>query len=176
MSGSLLGRIVLLGLALGAVCSCIPGGDPEDAVYTDGDGFPELTAAPSSPSSINKGETLTVSVPVDADTAWVRLAVEDYATSEVLVQNWADESEASTAVEAEIEIPVGSSAAPGTYYVTVELCSSGGGCTDPFQRVFYERLGEGSTYGRTDYESPPLAEVGDANRETGIEIQAFELN
>lgn len=166
---------VLAAAALAALPACLPeGGDPEP-VYTDGDGFPELTGTPTSESTISAGETLHVQVPVDADTAWVRLAVEDYPTSIVLVQNWADEGGPSTSVEAEVTIPDGTSAAPGTYYFTVELCSTGGGCTDPFQRVFYERLGEGSTYGRTDYESPPLAEVGEPDRDTTIEIQTFEL-
>ena len=56
-------------------------------------------------ATIAKGETLHVSVPVDADTAYVRLAVEDYATSVVLVQNWADEGGPSTSVDAEVTIP-----------------------------------------------------------------------
>lgn len=157
---------------------CVPGaeGEGEGELYVDGDGFPELTGTPTCEATIAKGETLHVQVPVDADTAYVRLAVEDYATSVVLVQNWADEGGPSTSVPAEVTIPPGSSAEAGTYYLTVELCSTGGGCENPYQRVVYERLGEGSTYGRTEYESPPLAEVGEADRESGVEIQTFELN
>ncbi|MCC7073195.1 MAG: hypothetical protein IT383_17875 [Deltaproteobacteria bacterium] len=167
---------ILAFAALVTLPGCLPDGDDPEPVYTDGDGFPELTGPPTCEGSIAKGETLHVSVPVDADTAYVRLAVEDYATSIVLVQNWADEGGPSTSVAADVTIPDGSSAEPGTYYLTVDLCSTGGGCENPYMQVVYERLGEGTTFGRTDYESPPRTQVGEPARDTGIEIQTFELN
>ncbi|MBI1947906.1 MAG: hypothetical protein HYS27_19605 [Deltaproteobacteria bacterium] len=159
-------------LAAGALAACLP---ETAAVYVDGDGFPELTGAPSCEATIAKGETLYVTVPVDADTAYVRLAVEDWASSIVLVQNWADEGGPSAGVAAEVTIPPDSSAAPGTYYLTVDLCSTGGGCENPYKQVVYERLGDGTTFGRTDYDSPPRTQVGEAGRDTGLEIQTFEL-
>lgn len=157
-------------------CTSTEGDDDTgpDPAFVDGDGFPELTGTPTSEASIAKGETLHAQVPVDGDTAYVRLAVEDYATSVVLVQNWADEGGPSTTVAADVEIPIGSSAAPGTYYLTVELCSTGGGCTNPFKRVSYERLGAGTTYRRTDFDSPPLTQVGEP-RDSTIPIQTFDL-
>lgn len=144
------------------------------AVYVDGDGFPELTGPVGlSPATLAPDDTLTVEVPVDADTAWVRLAIEDYPSSLSLVQNWAEEGGPSTTVQAEIVIPIGTSAPAGTYYVTLELCSSAT-CVDPFRRVAYERLGDGATYGRTDYDSPPLTQLGDTWDST-IPIATFEL-
>lgn len=142
-------------------------------VYVDGDGFPELTGPLTHQGSASAGDTLMVGIPVDADTAWVRLAIEDYATSTTLVQNEADEGGPSTTVSIDIEIPVGTSAPPGTYYMTVELCSSAT-CVDPFKRVVYERLGQSTTYGRTDFDSPPLVQVGNPY-DSAVPIQTFEL-
>lgn len=153
-----------------------PDGDPDPdpaPVFTDGDGFPELTGPLAVPATIAKGDTLIADVPVDADTAFVRLAVEDFATSTTLVQNDADESAPSSTFRGELAIPIGSSAPPGSYYLTVELCSSVI-CENPFKRVSYERVGDSDNYTRVDFDSPPLAQVGDA-RDSGVVITPFEL-
>lgn len=178
---------VLLSLLVAVLfAGCLPedGPDPDDAgpdnadagedpLFVDGDGFPELTGPITTQGAVAPGDTLIAQVPVDADTAYVRLAVEDYATSISLVQNFADEGGPSTTFQADIVIPDGTSAAPGTYYLTVDLCSSAQ-CIDPFRRVTYERVGEATTYTRVDFDSPPLTQVGDP-RDSGIAINTFEL-
>ena len=165
-------------LSLIAFSACLPDDNSEpDAgtapLFVDGDGFPELTGSITTQGAVAPGDTLVAQVPVDADTGFVRLAVEDFATSTSLVQNFADESAPSSTFEAELEIPIGTSAAPGTYYLTVDLCSVSI-CNNPFKRVTYERVGESDTYTRVDFDSPPLTQIGDP-RDSDVVINTFEL-
>lgn len=144
------------------------------AVYTDGDGYPELTGPPviASPSAA-KGKEIKVTVPYDSDTRYVRLAIEDFKESKLLVQNWAQAVGAGGgSVEATVSIP--STTTPtDTYYFTFDLCSSDA-CYNPFKRTTYERTGTGTTYTRVGYDSPPLTQT-DGPRDSQIAIPTFEI-
>lgn len=142
------------------------------STFTNGDGYPELTGPPviAAPSAA-KGTQIKVTIPYDSDTRYVRLAIEDYPTSKVLLQNWAEAVPAGGGtVEATVTIP--STTTPtDTYYFTFDLCSSDA-CYDPFKRTTYEREGTGTTYVRIGYSSPPLTKT-DALRDSGIPIPTF---
>jgi hypothetical protein len=81
------------------VLACAGAEPPPDAgVACDGVGFPELTGPLTGLApSYTGGDEITVSVPYDADTGYVRLAVYDYATSTTLIQNWAETTTTSPA-------------------------------------------------------------------------------
>ena len=153
-----------------------PGADSAGpgATFTAGDGYPELTGSPviASPSATKGGE-IKVTIPYDADTRYVRLAIEDFKESKLLLQNWAQVVAAGGGtVEATVSIP--STTTPtDTYYFTFDLCSSDA-CYDPFKRTTYERTGTGSTYTRVGYTSPPLT-LTDPAHDSGIAIPTFTV-
>lgn len=184
--------IILAGAALGAAaCSTTSGGavadaavaetaaaadtgGPAGAIFTNGDGYPELTGPPiiASPSAA-KGTEIKVTVPYDSDTIYVRLAIEDYKETKLLVQNWAQTVPAGGgSVEATVSIP--STTTPtDTYYFTFDLCSSDA-CYNPFKRTTYERTATGTTYTRVGYTSPPLTQ-DDGPRDSAIPIPTFMI-
>lgn len=184
--------IILAGAALGAAaCSTTSGGavadaavaetaaaadtgGPPAAIFTNGDGYPELTGPPiiASPSAA-KGTEIKVTVPYDSDTIYVRLAIEDYKETKLLVQNWAQTVPAGGgSVEATVSIP--STTTPtDTYYFTFDLCSSDA-CYNPFKRTTYERTATGTTYTRVGYTSPPLTQ-DDGPRDSAIPIPTFMI-
>lgn len=179
---------ILAALALAAACSSSTtdaksgadaGGAGADSggpgpTFTNGDGYPELTGSPviGSPSAA-KGTEIKVVIPYDADTRYVRLAIEDFKESKLLLQNWAQVVPAGGGtVEATVSIP--STTTPtDTYYFTFDLCSSDA-CYDPFKRTTYERTGTGTTYTRVGYTSPPLT-LTDPARDSGITIPTFTV-
>ena len=178
--------VMLLAAAVLAATGCgtAPGEDDGDGsggdgagpgpTFTDGDGYPELTGSPAiaSPSAA-KGTEIEVTIPYDSDTGYVRLAIEDFAQSTLLVQNWAEAvSGGGGSVHATVSIP--STTTPtDTYYFTFDLCSSDA-CYDPFHRTTYERLGADTTYTRVGYTSPPLTQ-SDGPRDSGIAIPTFTI-
>ena len=152
------------------------GGDGASAgpTFTAGDGYPELTGSPviASPSAA-KGTEIKVTIPYDADTRYVRLAIMDFKESKLLVQNWAQAVAAGGgSVQATVSIP-STTVQTDTYYFTFNLCSSDA-CYDPFKRTTYERSGTGTTYTRVGYTSPPLTQ-SDGPRESGITIPTFTI-
>ena len=176
------GRLGAVGIAawLGGCAEASKPGDTsavEPGPYTEGDGFPELTGALGvAPAEVAPGEVLRVSVPVDSDTRWVRLQVEDFPTSDVLVQDFDGPGGPSATVAVEVRIPADTVALAGTYYLSVDLCSTDG-CASPYRKVFYERdeeEGGRSGYTRADYQAPPLTEVV-APHDSEIPITTFEL-
>jgi hypothetical protein len=168
---------------VGMLAACAEESKPGDTSgteagpYTENDGFPELTGALAiAPSEVAPGGSLRVQVPVDSDTRWVRLQVEDFPTSDVLVQDFDGPGGPSATVEVEVRIPSDTVALAGTYYLSVELCSTDG-CMSPYRKVFYEREeeeGGRSGYTRTDYQAPPLTEVV-APHDSEVAITTFEL-
>ena len=144
------------------------------ATFTGGDGYPELSGPPvvTSPSAA-KGTEIKVTIPYDSDTRYVRLAIEDFRESKVLLQNWAQAVAAGGgSVQATVSIP--STTTPtDTYYFTFDLCSSDA-CYNPFKRTTYERTGVGTTYTRVGFTSPPLTQ-SDGPRESGITIPTFTI-
>ena len=167
----------------GALAACAEATKPGDTAgvepgpYTEGDGFPELTGALEvTPAAVAPGEVLRVSVPVDSDTRWIRLQVEDFPTSDVLVQDFDGPGGPSASVGVDVRIPADTVALAGTYYLSVDLCSTEG-CASPYRKVFYEREeqeGGRSGYTRTDYQAPPLTEVV-APHDSEVRITTFEL-
>ena len=151
----------------------IEGGDDTDSgpIFTNGDGFPELTGSPVPDATIAAGDTLHVQIPVDSDTVYTRVAAQDYATTTVNLRNWAELTSGPTTKTADLWIP--DSTPPGKYYITVDLCSSDA-CTDPYDRVQYNR-GGGDEYDRKDFTSPPLTQVG-KDYGSGIPVVSFTVD
>jgi hypothetical protein len=175
----------ILVLAMATACDGTTTGEKADAApgssdgaatatFTNDDGYPELTGSPAiaSPSAA-KGTEIKVTIPYDSDTRYVRLAIEDYKESKLLVQNWAQAVPAGGgSVEAIVSIP--STTTPtDTYYFTFDLCSSDA-CYDPFKRTTYERTLTGTTYTRVGYTSPPLTK-SDGPRDSAIPIPTFTI-
>lgn len=163
--------------------ACNSGDDPDDGTLDagadtggaecgDGEGYPELTGSPTVPAAAARGGEIEVTIPVDGDTAYARLAIEDFATSSTLINNWADATEGATSVTATVSIPEATT--PGVYYLTFDLCSSDA-CTDPFRRNTYERTGSGTTYTRVGYDSPPLTQT-EGPCDSGLAIPTFDID
>jgi hypothetical protein len=156
------------------VLECAGTTPPPDGGVTcgDGAGWPELTGpltglAPSyaSPTDID------VSFPVDEDTVYARLTVYDYDTTTTLIQNWAETVTPGSIVNATIGLAAG--VPSGTYYLTVELCSTDA-CALPVSRNDYERDGASTDYYETRYTNPTAMREGPCP--TAIPIQTFTID
>lgn len=124
------------------------GGTPDGGGPTcsPGVGIPQLTGALTGLSaSYAAGATITVDLPVDADTR--RAAVSIYQVGSSLTLGSAA-TEVSTGT-ATLSLAAGTAAAPaGTYYLQVDLCSTSL-CASPLARNVYDREGADTEYTET---------------------------
>ncbi len=131
------------------------GGVPDagGASCTSTAGVPELTSALTGLApSYASGDDITVSFSVDGDTRRARLAVYDYGSTTLLLQNWAEDVAPSSTVTATLTAGVVGGPS-GTYYLTVELCSTSE-CNTPVVRNTYARAGTDTAYSETRLLSP----------------------
>ena len=133
--------------------------------------MPQLTGALSGISaSYAKGGAMTVSLPVDADTRRAQITIYDYNSPLQLGSSAAEVTPGSTAT---IYINAGTGTAPsGTYYVSVDLCSTSL-CTTPLQRNLHERKALSAT---AYTETRTISGMGIVETcTTGIPIQTFQI-
>ncbi len=134
--------------------------------------MPQLTAGLGGiAASYAKGGQMMVSVPVDADTRRATITIYDYNSTLQLGSSALEVSPSSTAT---IPILAGNagSAPTGTYYISVELCSTSL-CTTPLQKNLHERKAAGAT---VYTETRTITGMGVVETcSTGIPIQTFQI-
>ena len=148
------------------------GGGTVDAGCLFNTGMPQLTGPLTGISaSYAKGGQMNVGVPVDADTKRATITIYDFNSP---LQLGSSAMEVSPGTTTSIGILAGNagSAPTGTYYISIELCSTML-CTSPLQKNLHERKPLSST---AYTETRTITGMGIVETcSTGIPIQTFQI-
>lgn len=133
-------------------------------------GMPQLTGPLTGiAASYAKGAQMNVGVPVDADTRRVTITIYDYNSP---LQLGSAAMEVSPSTSTTIGIVAGITPPSGTYYISVDLCSTML-CGSPLQRNLHEKKALSST---AYTETRTISGMGIVETcSTGIPIQTFQI-